>query len=500
MTDTRRFLAFDLGAESGRGIVGTLSAGTLALQEIHRFPNGGIRINQHLHWNAFRLFAHMLEGLRIYGRDFGPDLDGLGVDTWGVDFGLLDARGVLVGNPYHYRDSRTERSADVIDEKLGNRALYDLTGIQLLPFNTVNQLTAMAASSDPVLSISDTLLFMADLFHYFFTGRKVVEYTLASISQLYNPMTHTWERRVFDALSIPFRIGADIIRAGDIVGELNPQIAGEAGLAETHVIAPAVHDTASAAAAVPTERESGWAFLSSGTWSIVGLELDAPIINDQSYAMNISNSGGACDKNLYLKNVMGLWIMQCCKRIWNLRDASIDYPMIVERAAQAPSLYAYIDPDHAMFVDPPNAPEQVAAFCRETGQQTVDPHDIGLVSRIIFESLAFAYRAVLERLMAATNRDVEVLHIIGGGGQNELLNQFTANVLGKRVTAGPTEATAIGNILIQAIGAGVYSSLPEIRRVITTSFPVKQYTPEHAEQWNSEYGRFLGILEHSVNT
>ncbi|MCP4427738.1 MAG: rhamnulokinase, partial [Chloroflexi bacterium] len=254
-------------------------------------------------------------------------------------------------------------------------------------------------------------------------------------------------------------------------------------------------DTASAAVAVPTERESGWAFLSSGTWSMVGLELDAPVINDQSYAMNISNSGGACNKNLYLKNVMGLWILQCCKRVWNQQDPSLDYAEIVKRAAQAPPFYAAIDPDNAMFLNPQNAPEQVAAFCRETGQQTVDPQDVGLVSRIIFESLAFAYRDVLERLMAATNRDVEVLHIIGGGSRNELLNQFTADALGKPVTAGPTEATAIGNILIQAIGAGVYASLPEIRRVITTSFPVKQYTPKQTEQWNSEYGRFREILE-----
>ncbi|MCP4377004.1 MAG: rhamnulokinase, partial [bacterium] len=294
MTTTQRFLAFDLGAESGRGIVGTLNDETLTLQEIHRFTNGGIRINQHLHWNVFGLFAHMLDGLRIYGRDFGPNLDGLGVDTWGVDFGLLDARGTLVGNPYHYRDSRTEGSAAVIDEKLGNRALYDLTGIQLLPFNTVNQLTAMAESGDPTLSIGETLLFMADLFHYFFTGRKAVEYTVVSISQLYNPVTQAWDRRIFDALGIPFRIGVDIIRAGDVVGELAPHIADDVGLAGTRVIAPAVHDTASAAVAVPTERESGWAFLSSGTWSMVGLELDAPVINDQSYAMNISNSGGAC--------------------------------------------------------------------------------------------------------------------------------------------------------------------------------------------------------------
>jgi rhamnulokinase len=307
-------------------------------------------------------------------------------------------------------------------------------------------------------------------------------------------MTHTWEHRIFDALEIPFRIGADIIRAGDVIGKLAPHIAGDVGLAEIKVIAPAVHDTASAAVAVPTEQESGWAFLSSGTWSIVGLELDAPIINDQSYAMNISNSGGACHKNLYLKNVMGLWILQCCKRIWNQRDPSLDYSEIVERAAQAPPFYAYIDPDHAMFLTPSNAPEQVAAFCRETGQRVVDPQEIGVISRVVLESLALKYRAVLERLMEATGQDVEVLHIIGGGSKNELLNQFTANALGKCVTTGPVEATAIGNILIQAIGAGVYSSLPEIRRVITTSFPVEQYTPEQNDQWNSEYGRFREIL------
>ncbi len=494
MKKEEKFLAFDIGAETGRAIVGIIDSDQITLNEIYRFPNGGVFVNNHLHWNVLGLYSHLLEGLKIFVREYGTDLNGIGVDTWGVDFGLFDSMGNLIGNPYHYRDDRNKGTTEIIDKKVGNEEIYNLTGIQLLPFNTVNQLVSMVENHDPALNIAEKILFMADILHYFLTGEMAVEYTVASISQLYNTATDKWEKSIFEKLNIPYKLTSNIIRAGDIIGYLKNNIANEVGLGRIPVIAPAVHDTASAAVAIPTTEESGWAFLSSGTWSIVGLEVEKPIITKQSRELNISNSGGAAGKILYLKNIMGLWIIQCCKKLWHQMDNTIDYPEIVAMSDKAKPFVSFIDPDALCFLNPDNAPQQIIEFCKRTNQKIPQPDDIGLISRIIFESLALKFRYVLDRLVESTGKEVKILHITGGGCKNETLNQFTANALGKKVMAGPVEATAIGNIMVQSMGAGFYSSLGEIRKVIKNSFNIKEYLPQNEDSWNTAYDRFRKII------
>jgi len=494
MSDKKVFLAFDLGAESGRAVVGEIRDDKLSLTEIHRFPTGGTKVNGQFHWNVLEFYSQVIKGLKIYVSKYGSKLDGIGIDTWGCDFGLLDGKGNLIGIPYTYRDPRTSETPDIIEEKMGSRELYKLTGIQMLPFNTLNQLISMVESQDPVLSIAENILFIPDLLHYFLTGKKTAEYTIVSISQLYNTVTKQWEPKIFKTFGIPERISTEVIKAGDIIGTLRSDIAKEVGLDEVPIIAPAVHDTASAAVAVPTSEKENYAFLSSGTWSIVGLELDKPIINDKSYEMNISNSGGALDKNLYLKNVMGLWILQCCKKIWNKKIPGLSYPEIEQMAEKAEPFRAFIDPDDMIFLNPSDATEVVVEYIKRTGQRAVDKNDIGQISRIIFESLALKYRYVLEKLTDATGNRVDVLYVTGGGSKNTLLNKFTANALGKKVTAGPVEATAIGNIMIQSVGAGVYSSLEEIREVVRNSFEVIEYLPIDSGKWNDIYKEYIKII------
>ncbi len=495
MKKIKRFLAFDLGAESGRAVVGSIKEGRLVLTEIHRFPTGGTKINDHLYWDVLGFYSQLLVGLKKYVSEYGSELESIGVDAWGVDFGLLDKRGNLLGNPYHYRDTRNEGTMDIIEKKLGLRELYNLTGIQLLPINTVNQLVAMVRDEDPLLLAAENILFIGDLFHYFFTGVRAVEYTATSISQLYNTVTDDWEKKIFMALGIPPEITTRVIKAGDIIGPLRNEIAEEIGLDDVQVVAPAVHDTASAAVAIPAVEDEEWAFLSSGTWSIVGLELDSPVIIDSSYKMNISNSGGAFKKILYLKNVMGLWITQCCKRIWNKRYPSLSYEEIAILAQKAAPFISFIDPDDPLFLNPVDAPEAVVTYCLRTGQAEIDKDDVSTISRIVFESLALKYRYVLEQLMRTSGRKVHVLYITGGGSNNELLNQFTANALGIKVVAGPVEATAIGNIMIQAYGTGVFRSLPDIRNVIRNSFAVKEYLSVKQEMWDKAYTNFIRIIE-----
>lgn len=495
MSCEKRYLAFDLGAESGRAILGIIKDDSLTLKEIHRFQTGGIRINNHYYWNIVGFYAHIIEGLKKYVSEYGSKLDGIGVDTWGVDFGLLDKSGNLLGNPYTYRDSRTEGTAAIINASIGNDTLYKRTGIQLLPFNTVNQLVSMVKWQDQTLDIAENLLFIGDLLNYFLTGRVVSEFTAASISQLFNNTLEDWDSTIFEALGIPKRIAPHIIKAGDVIGKLNKDVANEVGLNEVSVIAPAVHDTASAAVAVPCVDDES-AFLSSGTWSVVGVEIDKPIIDDKGMEMNISNSGGALNKTLYLKNVMGLWLIQCCKKVWNKTYPELTYQEIEKRASEAKPFVAFIDPDNGAFLNPVDMCEAIVHECRRTNQAIVDKNDIGTISRIIFESLALKYRYVLEKIEKATGKNVNVLHIIGGGSKNLLLNMFTANALGKQVTAGPIEATAIGNVLIQSVGDGLYDSLEQIRQVVRNSFEIDEFEPE--EDWNTEYLKFEKIIESKV--
>ena len=492
--DKRRYVAFDLGAESGRAVIGSFDKGLLNCKEVYRFPNKGITLGGHQYWNILGIYDQLLEGLKTSVKLVGQGINGIGVDSWGVDYCLCDAHGNMAGNAFNYRDPRTKGTPEIIENKLGSEQLYKKTGVQMLPFNTLNQLIAAVRAEDPALEIADRLLFIADFFHYCFTGKKVSEFTAASISQLYNNGTGQWDDAIFNAFGIPRKIAPEVVQAGTVIGDLKPEIAKLVGLDHTKVIAPAVHDTASAAVCIPTIEEGGWAFLSSGTWSIVGLELDAPIMDEKSMAMNISNSGGVMGKTLYLKNVMGLWILQQCKRIWNKKSPVLDYSDIVNRAFKASPFTAFIDPDDISFLNAEDTVEEIINYCKRSGQPVPAYEDIGTVSRIIFESLAMKYRFVLEQLMEGSGKDVKAIYIIGGGSKNKLLNQFTANVTGRKVYAGPEEASSIGNIMMQAVGDGMVDSLVEVRKIIKASFGVSAYRPQEVPQWHAEYVRFKNLI------
>jgi len=486
-----RHLAFDLGAESGRAIVGSISDAKLTLEEIHRFPTQGLLVNGSLRWDIYRFFSEIKKSLAKYVERYGKDLSSIGVDTWGVDFGLLDGNGKLVGIPYHYRDERTNGADKIIDKTLGNEKLYFSTGIQLLPFNTINQLVSMKRDNDPSLTIGENLLFIGDLLHFFLTGRAVSEFTVASISQLYNPIKQTWDDSILEAFGLPKELKTEIVQAGSVIGPLKEDIALECSLGkETLVIAPAVHDTASAAVSVPSEGEE-WAYLSSGTWSIAGFELDEANIEKKSYEMNISNSGGVLGKTLYLKNVMGLWIIQQCKKYWNKDNPEVDYIEIERLTQSAEPFMAYIDVDDSSFLNPDNMPEAIVDYFNKTDQKALASTNVGQISRIVFESLAFKYRFVFAQLSEATGKKFKTLHIIGGGSQNNTLNRFTSDALGVKVITGPIEASAIGNILMQHYGAGYLSSLSEIRDMVKRSFLVEEFQPHKQNLWVNKYEEFL---------
>ncbi|MEN8202325.1 MAG: rhamnulokinase family protein [Bacteroidota bacterium] len=492
--DKKRYVAFDLGAESGRAVIGSFDRGLLNCKEVYRFPNKGITVGGHLYWNILGIYDQLLEGLKTSVKLVGQGINGIGVDSWGVDYCLIDRLGNLAGSAYNYRDSRTAGTPGIIEDQFGSEQLYRHTGVQMLPFNTLNQLIAASRAEDPTLEIADRLLFIADFLHYCFTGRKVAEFTAVSISQLYNNATGQWDNTIFEAFGIPRKIAPEVVQAGTVIGDLKPELAQMVGLETTRVIVPAVHDTASAAVCIPTIMEDGWAFLSSGTWSMVGLELDAPVMDEKSMDMNISNSGGVLGKNLYLKNVMGLWLIQQCKRIWNKKQTVLDYPDIVKRAFKATPFSALIDPDDLAFLNAEDMVGEVISYCKKSGQKVPEYDDIGTISRIIFESLALKYRFVLEQLMEGAGKEVETIYLIGGGAKNELLTQFTANATGRKVITGPSEASSVGNIMMQAVGDGMIGSLGEVRTIIMKSFGVREYTPNYPKEWQDGYDRFKLLI------
>ncbi|MBN1624130.1 MAG: rhamnulokinase [Clostridia bacterium] len=490
---TKRHLAFDLGAESGRAIVGEIENGKLELCEIHRFETQGMSVNGSLRWDVYRLFYELKNAMRIYVEKYGPELSSIGVDTWGVDFGLLDKRGNLIGIPYHYRDKRNEGTDEIIEQKMGHQKVYELTGIQFLSINTLNQVISMRRDKDPGLDISQEILFIGDILHYFMTGKVCAEYTIASISQMYDTTERRWSNEIFKAYDIPKTMQTKIVQAGEEIGTIRADLAKEVGLSvSTKIIAPGVHDTASAFAAVPAMGEN-WAMISSGTWSITGMEIDKPITTKECYEMNISNSGGVLGKTMFLKNVMGLWIIQSCKKVWNRFEPDLDYSEIVSRAEKATPFAGVIDPDNSVFLNPEDAAVEISEYLSKTGQPSVDSGDVGQIARIVFESLALKYRYMFERLAKATGKTIDTLHITGGGCKNEMLNQFTSNTMGLKLIAGPVEATAAGNILMQAYGTGEISSLSELRKVVRDSFEIKTYSPIDTVSWEKQYKKFLKI-------
>jgi rhamnulokinase len=478
------FLAFDFGAESGRAILGVLDGEKIVLEEIHRFPNVQIKESGHIHWNISSLFDELKKGLSSAANLGFKDLLGIGVDTWGVDFGLLGKDNQILGNPFAYRDSRTEGIMERAFELMPKEEMYSCTGIQFMQFNSIFQLLSMVLSKSPLLESCKMLLFMPDLFNFLLTGEKYSEYTIASTSQLLNAEKKEWESNIFEKLFLPMDIMAPLVPPGTIIGKLLPGIAREAGMSQIDVIAPACHDTACAVAAVPA-KSSNWAYLSSGTWSVVGIEVDEPIINEITLKNNFTNEGGINQKIRFLRNTMGLWLLQRCIKSWEKKGESLTYGELTNLTEKTPAFKCFIDPDDRMFLNPEDMPTAIVEFCKKT-QQPI-PGEKGEYVRCIFESLALKYRFIIDRIKNMCKNPLDVLHIVGGGSQNELLNQFSANATGLPVVAGPVEATAAGNILIQAVTKKELTGIEEGRRLVSRSFPLKYYEPEFQEKWNEVY-------------
>jgi rhamnulokinase len=487
MSATKRLLAFDLGAESGRGVLGFFDGERLRLEVVHRFPNGPVRTLDTLHWDVLRLHGEMTAALRRCAAEQGS-LDGLGVDTWGVDFALLGRGGTLLGNPRHYRDPHTETIMEEAFQRVPRAEIFRQTGLQFMRFNTLFQLLAMRRDRSPLLDVAETLLFMPDLFHYLFTGIKVNEFTDASTSQMYDPRARTWAYDLCQQFGLPTNILGSIVAPGSVLGPLRASVSAETGLGPVQVIAPASHDTGSAVAAVPAQGTS-WAYISSGTWSLMGAELDAPLINDTALAYNFTNEGGVAGTIRFLKNIMGLWLVQECRRAWERAGTSYSYEDLARLAEAAPPFVSLVNPDDTTFILPPSMPTALADFCRRTGQPA--PVEPGAVVRCALESLALRYRWVLEKLEELLDRRLEVVHVVGGGSQNELLCQFAADACSRPVLAGPVEATAIGNVLVQALGLGLLGTLADAREVVRRSFGVRTYTPVDSDVWQGPYERFL---------
>jgi rhamnulokinase len=490
MPSPKQFLAFDLGAESGRGILGRFDGAKLDLQVVHRFPNGAVRTLDTLHWDVLRLYGEMLAALRKCAAEHGPP-DSLGVDTWGVDFALLGRGGTLLGNPRHYRDPHTEGVMDAAFARVPRADIFRQTGIQFMRFNTLFQLVALQRDRSPLLDAAETLLFMPDLFHYFFTGIKVNEFTDASTSQMVDPATRGWAYGLVRSFGLPEKILGTLVQPGTMLGPLRSAVAEETGAPAVPVVAPATHDTAAAVAAVPA-RGGSWAYISSGTWSLVGVEADAPQVGEAAQAANVTNEGGVGGTVRLLKNVMGLWLVQECRRAWERAGQAYTYEEMMRMAEAAPAFAAVVDPDDAAFVLPANMPAAIADYCRRRGRPA--PGDVGATVRCALESLALKYRWVLERLEGLTGRRVETVHVVGGGSQNTLLCQLTADACGRPVVAGPAEATAAGNVLTQAIGLGVLGSLADAREVVRRSFAVRAYEPRDTAAWQGPYERLCADL------
>lgn len=492
---TRHF-AIDLGAESGRCMVGVLENGRLSMEELHRFPTRICTIREEYYWNIYRYFDEILTGLRKYVEKYGPRLDSIGADSWGVDYCLLDHNGEIRNLPKSYRRMVSQKPYEVMEERFGKARLYERSGIQFLDFNTLNQFIQETEQDKDYLADVHGILFIADAIHYLLGAKPACEYTAASISQLVNIRTKKWDDEILAAFGIPESIKTPIVFAGDALGRLSDGIASAVGLEPgVKLIAPAAHDTASAAVAVPALSGNSWASISSGTWSLAGVEIDQPVTHNASYRMNISNSAGVLGKTLFLKNIMGLWIIQQCKYQWEAECPGLTYSQIVGLAEKAESFKAFLDPDDLRLFPPGNMPRRISDYLNDTGQPPVNPGNTGQMARIIYESLALKYRFILRRIADTCGISLKTLHITGGGTNNRMLNQFSANALGIPVVCGPKECSAMGNILMQAYGCHALSSLTEIRRVVRDSSKLETYMPEDTDMWEEAYGRFCLFLD-----
>jgi rhamnulokinase len=477
------YLAFDLGAESGRAILGYFQSGILTTKEVHRFPNEPIEYRGSLRWDVAKLWSEMRKALAQVEE---VELGGIGVDTWGVDYALLGEKGELLENPYHYRDRRTEGVLEEVLRKVSRQEIYQATGIQFMPINTLYQLFAARREDPNIFAAAKKMITMPDLFHYWMTGNAVCEFTNATTTQMVDPVKRTWATGLMQRLEIPVDLPAPIVEPGTTTGTLLPNIAGQSSLAGTPVIAPACHDTASAVAAI--SARDGTAFLSSGTWSLVGTELDSPVITAEAMRLNFTNEGGVNGTTRLLKNVMGLWMLQCCRQSWTAQGHLYDYRELMELASRETSFRHLIDPDDESFLRPSDMLTAMNKFCSQTHQPL--PEGPCAYVQTILESLAFKYRLVIRNLELVSGKHIEQIRIIGGGSKNRLLNQLTADATGRKVLAGPSEAAALGNIAIQILATGGASSLREVRAIVDRSFPTEIFEPRETGKWDQHAERF----------
>lgn len=476
MNTQKKVLACDLGASSGRSILGNFDGEKLELEVLHKFINGGVYLNNNFHWNTIKQFVEIKNGIKKAIKKTNNNLDSIGIDTWGVDYGLLDNQGILMSVPFHYRDNRTNGVLKEVFRRISKKEIYYETGIQFMKLNTIFQLFAELKNRPWILENAKDLLFTSDLLNYFLTGNRFNECTISSTSQLFNPYQKVWSNKIFDSLNFPQSIMQKIINPGKKIGNILDEVRTECGLQmNIPVIAVGSHDTASAVAATPIKDEHS-VFLSSGTWSLLGTELDNPIISDKSLDKNFTNELGVGNKVLFLKNITGLWLIQECKRIWNRENKSLSYSDITKAAEKAEPFKYSIDTDHPSFVKPDNMPNAIRNYCKKTNQYI--PEKPGEIARGIYESLAQNYEKVIEQLEDLTNRKIETINIVGGGMKSEILCQYTANITKRKVIAGPIEATAIGNILTQLMALGEISNLKEAREIVRNSVKSKIYKPQ----------------------
>jgi len=489
----KKFICFDLGAESGRCVVVVIASDKIILNEIHRFKTYNVKLFDGLHWDVLAIYNELITGLKKSREQFGEHFNGISIDTWGVDYVLVDCENRILGYPYHYRDDRTDSIMTEAFNVLPKEEFYYNTGIQFAQYNTIFQLLAEKKNKNNLLNIADKMLLMPDFFIFLLTGKKNAEYTIASTTGLIDPLLRNWNWKLIDMFGFPRNVFPPIVEPGTFVSKLTKEIADETGLHQViPVYASAGHDTASAVTSVPAKNNS-WAFLSSGTWSILGLVTDKPIISNEAMNFNFSNEGGIQGTTRFLKNIIGMWPIQECKRYWAHGGNDLSYEHLTELALNHGHANAWIDLNDKRFLKPGNMPSKVLSYLKESNQ-TVKV-DIGFIIRVILESLAFNYKSTFEQLEKVSNKKIDVLHAVGGGIQNELLNQMTADAIGRKVIAGPVEGTIIGNCGAAAVASGAVSNLNEWRMMISKSFAIKEYIPTNKKYYEENEKYYKGILK-----
>jgi rhamnulokinase len=492
----KAYLAIDMGASSGRHVLGRYDGRTLALEEVYRFENGGVEVLGNLHWDLLGLWTHVRNGMRAAGSRAGAEIVSVGVDTWGVDFGLLGRDDVLLANPSHYRDPRTNGMMERAFSIVSREEIFRHSGLQFMQFNSLYQLLAMKLANSPVLDVAKRLLLMPDLFHWLMTGVKSNEFTDATTTQFYNPIQGDWATELLKKFGLPTEILGPLSEPGTDLGPLRPDLGAESGLASAHVVLPGTHDTASAVMAVPAASRPGqrpdWCYISLGTWALLGVESPKPLVNDKVLALNFTNEGGVGKTYRVLKNICGLWLVQECRRVWNKAGRNWSWEDLNKLSAAAKPLVSFIDPDAHDFLAPQDMPEAIRGYCARTSQPV--PADEGAVLRCALESIAMRFRHVLSMCEELVGGRIETIHIVGGGTQNRQLCQAGADACGRRVLAGPVEATAIGNIMMQAVADGDVASIAQAREVVRNSFAVQEYLPQNAAAWEEGYAKYVAAV------